>query len=524
MRPVIIGFSIAVAQSSLPAATWQASSPTVTAITAAINQAANGDTVIVPAGTASWTKTLVVTKGITLKGATTTNTSTGTVQDRTIILDNVPRMGLNAPIVSCKVPANQGFRLTGFTFSGSLTNKSDGAVIISGTSPSIRLDHCHFDRIYTAHNLEIFGWLFGVIDHCIFDIQQLQQGNSTTAFFTHATWGNQPSGWGSWADPPYFGSEKFIFFEDNLVTNHGKTPNSGSLDAARGGRYVARHNRFNNAAIYFHGSDTGAGEAHLRGTRAVEIYNNTFHSSLPAQPGGQCRGGSLLWHDNTYTGTYSNGMALKVYRLFQGAGSAQGWGNANGTNPWDYNATEPNGTHVNGHPPYLFATGTHKGLNGAKVVLVSGTPWTPNRWAGYSVTNTSANSPYYGACSYITSSTSNTLILGNIGDPSGAKFNTGDTFAIYKVLIVLDQPGRGQGDLIIGKPSGSTSLTGTTWPEWPSQVSEPCYAWNNKLNGSNIMWSVSDGGRNILRENVDFYNNTPKPGYTPYVYPHPLNH
>jgi hypothetical protein len=25
-----------------------------------------------------------------------------------------------------------------------------------------------------------------------------------------------------------------------------------------------------------------------------------------------------------------------------------------------------------------------------------------------------------------------------------------------------------------------------------------------------------------MQENRDFYNNTPKPGYKPYIYPHPL--
>jgi hypothetical protein len=392
---------------------------------------------------------------------------------------------------------------------------NDGAVILAGTCPSIRIDHCHFDQLYTGHNIEIFGWLYGVIDHCTFDIRK--GGGGATALISHANWGNNVSGWGSWADPPYFGSEKFIFLEDNIISNQGLAPAHGGIDAARGGRYVARHNTFNNSTIFYHGSDTGAGGAYLRGARAIEIYNNTFKSSLPLHPGGQCRGGSLLWHDNTYAGTIKNGMALKVYRLFQGGGfgSTRGWGAANGANPWDCNATERDGTHVDGHAPYLFASGKHVGANDSTVVTVSGTPWQPNQWAGYSVTNTASSSPYFNGCNWIVSNTSNTLTLGGFNDPPLPKFNTGDTFAIHKVLIVLDQPGRGQ-DGVRG-----TNFAGVTRQSWPQQALEPCYSWSNTLNGKNLDFANIDG-KNLLRENVDYYNNTPKPGYKPFIYPHPL--
>ena len=46
------------------ATTISATSPSFAAVSAAISSAHNGDTVIVPAGTASWTSPLVITKGI----------------------------------------------------------------------------------------------------------------------------------------------------------------------------------------------------------------------------------------------------------------------------------------------------------------------------------------------------------------------------------------------------------------------------------------------------------------------------
>jgi hypothetical protein len=75
----------------------------------------------------------------------------------------------------------------------------------------------------------------------------------------------------------------------------------------------------------------------------------------------------------------------------------------------------------------------------------------------------------------------------------------------------LDQPGRGQSDLITG--------TTPTPVGWPNQKLEPTYAWNNVLNGapgkmvSETSWHIVEGR--------DFFNSA-MPGYQPYQYPHPL--
>jgi len=495
------------------AATINAKSISFTDVASAIGLAKDGDIVVVPAGSATWTSTLTLTKGVTLQGAG---------NNASVIVDGIPRNSSSTALISGTFNPTQLPRITGLTFRyGSVTTPSGApALSLSGTCPAIRVDHCHFDQLYRG-NIVVAGWLYGVVDHCTFDIRS-SMGGATGAFVTHASWNNQPSGWGSWADPPYFGSEKFVFFEDNVINNLSTAPNAGTIDAAHGGRYVARHNTFNNTNIFYHGSDTGAGGAYIRGARAIEIYDNTFHTTHPAHASGQNRGGSLLWHDNVYTGTYAGGMTLKVYRLWQGGAVRIGtWGAANGTSPWDNNVTESNGTHVDGHPPYLFATGKHTGANNSSTLTVSGTPWQVNQLVGSSVTNTNSASPYFNVAAYIVANTANTITTIGGNDPPQPKFNTGDTFAIHKVLVVLDQPGRGKGDLILGSPKGSTNLTATAWPAWPHQALEPCYSWNNKLNGATLNFSDS-AGIGILRQNVDYYNNTPMPGYKPYTYPHPL--
>src|SRR5260370_29631606 len=81
------------AASTARGSTVEAKSVELTDVKSAIVSAREGDTVIVPSGTASWTSPLVITKGITLQGATSINGSSSSpaVTDRTIVLDDVPR-------------------------------------------------------------------------------------------------------------------------------------------------------------------------------------------------------------------------------------------------------------------------------------------------------------------------------------------------------------------------------------------------------------------------------------------------
>ena len=60
-----------------------------------------------------------------------------------------------------------------------------------------------------------------------------------------------------------------------------------------------------------------------------------------------------------------------------------------------------------------------------------------------------------------------------------------------------------------------------------NQTLEPLYEWGNTLDGKdiNIAISIHGGSRRVLehiKENRDFCNDTQRPGYMPYTYPHPL--
>jgi hypothetical protein len=99
-------------------------------------------------------------------------------------------------------------------------------------------------------------------------------------------------------------------------------------------------------------------------------------------------------------------------------------------------------------------------------------------------------------------------------------FNTGDRFTIYKVLVALDQAGSGQRDAL-RRDANNNPVSAA----WPNQTRDPVYSWNNRWEpqSQNQPMNVHNwpGAATVL-ENRDYYNNTPKSGYTPYTYPHPL--
>jgi hypothetical protein len=60
---------------------------------------------------------------------------------------------------------------------------------------------------------------------------------------------------------------------------------------------------------------------------------------------------------------------------------------------------------------------------------------------------------------------------------------------------------------------------------YPPQEYEPAYEWNNNHDVTGDIDFFVHGEwlcQRHLQENRDYFNDTPRPGYTPYIYPHPL--
>jgi hypothetical protein len=273
------------------------------------------------------------------------------------------------------------------------------------------------------------------------------------------------------------------------------------MDLTLGSKVVVRHNRFVYANMASHG--TGQSFREGRAARAVEIYNNEFRLARNYHELTGSNGGGALVHDNKIVPLDGvvNGITLGNYRMIANFG----WPffGANGANPWDYNATEADGSHVDDHLHNLFASGTITSASGS-TITDSTKNWTANQWRGYSVSGPSDR-----ICAVITSNTNNAL---SINQRQKQGFAAGSTYEIHKVVRALDQPG-------LGKQSGTMDRNN---PRWMQQATEPCYSWNNRDQNNNLVNFITAIGGATLIEGRDYFNNTPMPGYTPYTYPHPL--
>lgn len=456
-----------------------------------------GDTVIIPAGTASWTSQLTLTKDITLKGSTTVtkNSETSyTLSEGTIILDDVTRTGnlQTDAVIWGNFTAGQHPRITGITIKkGSITTESFTSVIyVNGTCATFRIDNCSFSQL-PRYNFYTGGSTFGVVDHCYF---YNDTGNEKTGIYL----GSYPNGTtqfgdGSWAAPPYFGTDKAIYMED-CEWSSPSGGKHGSTDGASGSRRVTRHCYFLRAALGGHGTESGG---RLRSARMDEEYLNTIDLRDSGATGMQWRGGTMLIWGNTWLTdvAFTHGRQLAANRQLN---KYSPWGGAGGANSFDANDTEGDGTYVEDHTPHTYFSGTTTATTSNNTCVQSGAGWTTNQWVGYEVTNESTLQN-----GLIWSNTSDTLTL---APPQGGNqnFSSGVNFTIRRLAQAsLDQPGRGAGDVIAGAIPANVTHPG----QWAHQALEPIYGWMNTNNGAPYtdLLQVSSSMPTI-QANRDYYN------------------
>ena len=507
---VFAGLLLAVS-GAVQAAKINARSPSFFDVSEAITSAAKGDTVIVPAGTASWTQTLVINKPVSLVGQTTVNYTNETANDQTIIFDDVSRSSTpSAPIIYAIVTAGDMnveptvplLVIKGFTFRGSPntpTGAPNGAIMLAGTCPAVRVSNCHFDSLYQS-SIYTFGWIYGVMDNCLHTITRFL----LTGTMGMATYNGQKYGDGSWTEDAHWGSYKFFFTENNVV--HAKSPAQYGMDAKRGARYVVRYSKiYDLSFVQTHGTEAGRD----RGCRAIEFYNNICNRSSTTAPGspGGLRSGNLLFHDNKYTGMAlgTPWVSLSAFRTFV---NFQPWKLASGDNAWDRN--DPHGLYASGTALTASVVGETKGSTS---FYVDGNLSAYNT-GGYSIQNTRTGLGGMIRSAVYNSTANRTLMTCDYSiawAASKVTFNVGDPFQICRVLRVLDQTGLGKGTVC----STPKSLNGA--------VNEASYAWNNtQANGTKVIIHSGAPANPTFVEGRDYFNSTPPFAYQPYTYPHPL--
>jgi len=295
--------------------TVQAASCAQDDVQAAIDAAQDGDVVLVPEGTATWTTRAartptvrIVDKALTLQGAGI---------DRTVIVDGTGKLSSEEPL-SVRSSAERPVRVSGFTFKNMPRRGSaEPALNVSGTH--WRVDHCKFDATDTKGR-GIWGGTQGLIDNCA---------------FVNCTQGVAVMGRGdeSWARPLGLGTADAVYIEDCTFdyTQFG----DGAIDAYNGARYVLRRNTVTGVNLGHHGLDSGG----YRSTFSFEIYDNMMDGRhMPSQGRAMhFRGGTGVVFGNTLA-NYKSGIGLSSYRSLDRFGNGGGqWGVCDGTNPLDGN-------------------------------------------------------------------------------------------------------------------------------------------------------------------------------------------
>ena len=279
--------------SKVNAATINAASCSQSDVESAVNSASNGDTVIVPSGTAEWND-IDIAVGIILAGAgidaTTITASEGADQ-----------------IIDLELGHNEPTRITGFTFNGNSGN-SYGIYAEANTgshkNTSLRIYHIKF--VDCSRSIIMYDWLYGVIDHNEF-------ANGKTSDVT--IYGDASDSWARGGDA---GTGDAIYIEDNTFTYNSSLAGGHLATSNKGARYVFRYNTLNTTRAgrpYDVLDAHGYCSAPPRGTYLIEIYENEFNTSDGGYVGSMVRirgGRGVIFNNRLIGDTNESGKEIEL--------------------------------------------------------------------------------------------------------------------------------------------------------------------------------------------------------------------
>ena len=269
---------------NMRAQTINAASCSQTDVQNALNSvAADGTTVVIPAGTCAWTTsgaaavtykqvystTIIGATFVNCTGTPGTSSYSCTATDNTTIIDHVNHQAAgfgDLPDLRVITAAGKLFRLSGITFTqdiGSVQSYNGGALRLEGSSQSVRMDHMHFAKINSLA-FQTNGTWSGVIDH------NLCEGTAGSGWRDQMT-GNGDADWNTATNLGTSGSG-WRYYESNQFNGFGN-------DGRNGGRIVYRFNAqlstVGTEPLQTHATGS-AGDS--RGERALEVYRNVFNS------------------------------------------------------------------------------------------------------------------------------------------------------------------------------------------------------------------------------------------------------
>ena len=425
----------------------------------ALNEAKDGDTVIIPAGVWTWDQAVSLDaskRSISLKGEG---------KDKTIITLTVPTWALQ--IVGAK---GESFTVSDMELIGG----PGGTFALYGDSESWRVHDIKFTNPNPQHHIifSINGPTYGLID------SNYISGNSYPEQFVNVTGGN----WNVWKQPFSFGSKEAVYIEDNTFVYAGHADPHVIIDGQRGGKAVVRYNKVTNHGVNIgtHGFDSGGGASML----LTEVYGNEFITT--DFPNGtlsslsMTRGGTNIFFNNhwiigsqVWTNPY---ISLRYFRNDMNTW----WGKCDGTRQ------------------YKMCSNIDKNWN-----IVPGGGDFPK------------------------------TALTDADCPAGftAKWKFCSVSKMNLCTVDSDCPSSETCSAYLDGPAADGELRCFMQPGMGSQnKSEPAYEWNNIVSTPNNLPSASIRGVTNVNyvsgwpviANRDYFNDTCKPGYRPYTYPHPL--
>ena len=428
-------------------------------INGGIHTAVDGDTILVPAGSCTWTSSVAAPSniGLAIEGSGTpassgTTSGASSTCSSTIITDNISTSGAALLSMSPTI-GNSLSRISCMKLLPTVPNPGFGSPLqILGTCsssgcPSLRIDNITAPSTWAANGIADDTFvipvnLFGVADHNT--IGDTQPASNGIDFLNpaHASWKGVGSyGDNSWATADTFGTVQTFYAENNVLNFALITDSDTNLGTGGGARFVCRFNTVNSVSTgggcSAHGTDT-TGRA--RGARQVEVYGNTgtcTNASQGCSAFGPGRSSVSITFGNSFTnsgGGFFKGMStLDAQRRWR---PDSPWGACDGTSAWD----------VNDGTTYFSGTVSAVTSSSGNYTITAGSPgWTTNQWQSngspYAFVDVTQSFGYE-----IASNTSNSLTTYQTGNNFGVNVPTnGDSIQILRSTVCMDQPSRGAG-------------------------------------------------------------------------------
>ena len=481
------------------AATITAANCSSSAVQTAVSSASNGDTILVAAGTATWTSPLTINKKVTIQGA-----------------------GIGSSIIRTTAATHafdiriSNARVTGFTLDCNSNNQSNWGIINIGPHDGTgcyyhntiadiadwRIDHNRFlncgrtvENMYPA--IVTAGPAYGVIDNNTFETCN---GECITLYQ------DGKNAWDRSNEPGQYSTNKTTYIEDNIFNYDAGPWAENAVDSNEGSRYVFRYNTINiNDADGVAGIVSGhdpcdTGDAcysdDYAGSALIEFYGNKIYNNANANDYlVHWRGGRAFVYNNTiYGGSYTN--IIKAYNR----------------------RSEHRGCGFDIYSEYCHETQSGKTSEGI----------TPNKTTLNGVLANDSSCPAMASISGFPSFGGSVLINSEQIDYSGING------------AQLTPCTRGANNTTRAAHSNGTSVSLLNWGVcvYQPQQSSATYIWNNIAGGaSNNNVDVLDmisGGEAPYYNQYDVQSYAQRPqnwqyrndgmvySYTPYPYPHPL--